>query len=110
MVKKEYKTFLDDRLNVGANQGFEPTFLPDDLFDFQKFLVDWAVKKGRGGIFADCGLGKTIMELVWCKNMAIKTNKPVLLLTPLAVAPTMKNCIYSILATSARWLVMKAAS
>ena len=84
-----YQEFLSDRENVGSNHGFEPSFMPDSLFDFQKFLVEWSVKKGRAAIFADCGLGKTLMELVWCENMAIHTGKPVLLLTPLAVAAQM---------------------
>lgn len=86
---KNYADFLQDRLNAGANSGFDPLFMPSDLFDFQEFLVDWAIRKGRAAIFADCGLGKTLQELVWCENVARHTGKPVLLLTPLAVAQQM---------------------
>ena len=81
-----YEDFLAARLNSGADDGFTPTFMPDNLFDFQKFLVQWSVEKGRSAIFADCGLGKTFMELVWAENVAIHTGKPTLIITPLAVS------------------------
>jgi hypothetical protein len=65
--------------------GFEPERMPDFLFDFQRILVDWAIRKGRAAIFADCGLGKTPMQLVWAENVARKSGHPVLIATPLAV-------------------------
>jgi hypothetical protein len=82
-----YESFLADKRHIGANHGFKPTFMPKELFDFQRILVEWSVWKGRGAIFADCGLGKTAMQLTWAENIVRKANKPVLLLTPLAVAP-----------------------
>lgn len=85
-ILSDYQTFLERKSQLDGDHGFEPTFMPDDLFSFQASLVEWAVRKGRAAIFADCGLGKTIMELVWAQNVAIHTGKPVLLLTPLAVA------------------------
>lgn len=66
--------------------GFKPTYFPKGLFDFQEYLVDWSVRKGRCAIFADCGLGKTVIQLAWAQNVVAKTNKPVLVLTPLAVS------------------------
>jgi hypothetical protein len=81
-----YKDFLDQKTHEGATHGFGPVFMPDQLFDFQQSLVDWAVRKGRAAIFADCGLGKTAMQLTWAENVARYTDKPVLILTPLAVA------------------------
>mgnify|MGYP001566038664 CR=1 FL=1 len=81
-----YSEFLQDKVQSGSQDGFKPTFLPDFLFDFQKSLVDWSIRKGRSAIFADCGLGKTPMQLVWAQNMIEKTNKPALILTPLAVS------------------------
>jgi superfamily II DNA or RNA helicase len=81
-----YKDFLDQKTHEGAAHGFDPVFMPDQLFDFQQSLVDWAVRKGRAAIFADCGLGKTAMQLTWAENVARHTGKPVLILTPLAVA------------------------
>lgn len=80
-----YKEFLERKSQIKNEHGFEPLWVPDFLFDFQKYLVDWSLKKGRAAIFADCGLGKTPMQLVWAKNVQMKTKKPVLILTPLAV-------------------------
>ena len=80
-----YDSFLEQKTQGGADTGFAPLWMPDFLFDFQSSLVDWAVRKGRAAIFADCGLGKTPMGLVWASNVARKTGKPVLYLTPLAV-------------------------
>jgi hypothetical protein len=82
----DYETFLNTKTDYGADDGFAPLYMPDFLFDFQTALTDWAVRKGRGAIFADCGLGKTLMELVWCQNVVQHTNKPTLLLTPLSVS------------------------
>jgi hypothetical protein len=81
-----YQDFLDQKLHAGAAHGFEPIWMPPQLFDFQQSLVTWAIRKGRAAIFADCGLGKTAMQLTWAENVARHTGKPVLILTPLAVA------------------------
>jgi hypothetical protein len=81
-----YQDFLDQKLHAGAAHGFEPIWMPPQLFDFQQSLVTWAIRKGRAAIFADCGLGKTAMQLTWAENVVRHTNKPVLILTPLAVA------------------------
>jgi hypothetical protein len=81
-----YKDFLDQKVHTGAEHGFEPLWMPPQLFDFQQSLVTWAIRKGRAAIFADCGLGKTAMQLTWAENVARYTGKPVLILTPLAVA------------------------
>lgn len=81
-----YAAFLAKKSQLGGEHGFAPLFLPDFLFDFQKALVEWAVRKGRAAIFADCGLGKTPMQLVWAENVVRKTNGRVLILTPLAVS------------------------
>lgn len=81
----DYAAFLDAKQHEGAAHGFAPTHLPSWLFDFQGALVEWATRKGRGAIFADCGLGKTPMQLVWAQNVIEHTNRPVLILTPLAV-------------------------
>lgn len=81
-----YSEFLQQKRDYGADSGFEPSFLPSFLFDFQVALTDWAVRKGRAAIFTDCGTGKTLMQLVWAENVIRHTNKPVLILTPLAVS------------------------
>lgn len=81
----DYQEFLKQKQQYGARSGFDPLWMPDFLFDFQTYLVDWSVKLGRAAIFADCGLGKTPMQLVWAQNVIQHTNKPVLILAPLAV-------------------------
>jgi hypothetical protein len=84
-VMTTYADFLASRRQLADAGGFEPTHVPDHLFDFQRVLVDFAVRRGRGALFADCGLGKTPMSLAWAQNVHEHTGKPVLLLTPLAV-------------------------
>jgi hypothetical protein len=81
-----YSGFLDRKAQLDGGSGFAPVWMPDFLFDFQQALVEWSVVKGRAAIFADCGLGKTPMQLVWAENVVRHTNLPVLILTPLAVA------------------------
>lgn len=85
MSTPAYADFLEGKSQLGDTHGFEPTVLPDYLFDFQRDLVEWSVRQGRAAIFADCGMGKTPMELVWAQNVHLRTGKPVLLVTPLAV-------------------------
>jgi hypothetical protein len=55
----DYSEFLDLKAQYAKDSGFNPKFMPDFLFDFQKALVEWAVMKGRAALFCDCGLGKT---------------------------------------------------
>jgi len=61
---EDYYKYLHNKVHSSNNYGFESVYVPDFLFDFQKMLVEWALLKGRGAIFADCGLGKSPMELV----------------------------------------------
>lgn len=82
----DYATFLDKKNQLGGYDGFEAVFLPEFLFDFQRELVRWATRKGKCALFEDCGLGKTPQQLVWAENVVRHTNKPVLILTPLAVS------------------------
>lgn len=82
----DYNKFLEQKSQSYSESGFGPLWMPDFLFDFQKYLVEWALKKGRGALFEDCGLGKTPQFLVWAENIVRKTNKNVLILTPLAVS------------------------
>ncbi len=85
-VEQDYRAFLEHKAQIGENSGFEPLWIPEFLFDFQKSLVEWSVRKGRAAIFADCGLGKTPIQLVWAENVVRHTNGRVLILTPLAVS------------------------
>ena len=82
----EYQQFLEGKKHTQVNYGIEPNFIPDAMFDYQKHVAEYAIKKGRCAVFLDTGLGKTIIELVIAKNYIQETNKPVLIITPLAVA------------------------
>ena len=85
-MSDDYAALLHRKTQLRDDGGFEPVWMPDFLFPFQAHLVEWAIRKGRAAIFADCGLGKTPMQLVWAENVVRKTNGRVLILTPLAVA------------------------
>ncbi|HAM40010.1 MAG TPA: helicase [Candidatus Omnitrophica bacterium] len=85
-MSEGYTAFLARKSQLDGGSGFTPLWLPGFLFDFQAALVDWALCQGRAAIFADCGLGKTPMQLVWAQNVVRKTNRKVLVLTPLAVS------------------------
>lgn len=82
----DYVTFLEKKQHSLGNYGIEPSFIPDSMFDYQKYVSEYVIKKGRCAIFLDTGLGKTIIELVTAVNYIRHTNKPVLIITPLAVA------------------------
>lgn len=81
-----YQEFLESKKHTIGEFGFAPNFIPDMAFDFQKHIIEKAVRKGRMAVFADTGLGKTLIQLSIANNIIKHTNKPVLILTPLAVA------------------------
>jgi hypothetical protein len=81
-----YQRFLDRKKHLIGNFGFEPLWFPEIAFDFQRHIIDKSVRKGRIGVFADTGLGKTLIQLSIAQNIVLETNKRVLILTPLAVA------------------------
>jgi ERCC4-related helicase len=81
-----YAEFLEQKKHTIGNFGFEPNYYPDIVFDFQKYIIEKAIRKGRIAIYADTGLGKTLIQLSIAKNIVNHTNKRVLILTPLAVA------------------------
>lgn len=82
----DYAAFIARKSQANTGDGIRPSFMPDCLMDFQAHLVDWSLSNGRAAILADCGLGKTLMELVWGQNVVEATNGRVLLAAPLAVA------------------------
>lgn len=78
-----YTEFIKTKQLYDVPMGLES--LPElgqHLFDFQKDIVGWALRRGRAAIFADCGMGKTAMQLEWAKNVPGR----VLVVAPLAVA------------------------
>lgn len=82
----DYADFIASKKHTLGNHGFEPVWMPESAFDFQRFIIEKAVRKGRIGLFEDTGLGKTMQQLVIAENIIRYTNKQVLILTPLAVA------------------------
>lgn len=81
-----YTEFLESKKHSIGNFGFKANYVPDIAFDFQKYIIEKATLKGRIAIFADTGLGKTLIQLSIANNIIRHTNKKVLILTPLAVA------------------------
>lgn len=88
-----YEDFIERKNYVMKSSGFdiEKSELHDDLFDFQKDIVRWALAKGRAAIFADCGLGKTFMQLEWANQIHERTGEDILILAPLSVAAQTAN-------------------
>jgi len=85
---KDYYDFLKSKLKSHSLSGFDinESELNSSMFNFQKFIVKRALKAGKYAIFADCGLGKTLMQLEWANQVSKHTKKPVLILAPLAVS------------------------
>ena len=83
-----YDEFLRNKLVMVEDAGFEfpPGELNRNLLPFQRDIVQWSLRKGRSAVFADCGLGKTLMQLEWGRRVAEHTGGKILLLAPLAVA------------------------
>ncbi len=82
----EYQKFLEQKKHSIGNFGFKANYIPNIAFDFQKYVIEKAILKGRSAIFLDTGLGKTLVQLSLAENIVRHTNKKVLILTPLAVA------------------------
>lgn len=83
----DYHKFLETKQKSITLSGFDihESDLNPHLFDFQKFIVRRALKAGKYAVFADCGLGKTLMQLDWAYQVMKHTSKPILILAPLAV-------------------------
>lgn len=82
-----YEEFLIKKTLTVQNSGFnvDRNDLNKKLFEYQKDIVIWALQKGKAAIFADCGLGKSLMQLEWAFKVHKETNEPILILAPLAV-------------------------
>lgn len=85
-MSDKYIDFLESKKITASSFGFEMPETNPLLFDWQNIIVRWALKKGKACIFADCGLGKTAMQLHWAQMVSRETKKPTLIIAPLAVA------------------------
>lgn len=83
-----YEDFLKQKDYVLESSGFDidKSKLNPRMFDFEKDIVRWALKKGRACIFAGCGLGKTLCQLEWAYRIHLHTGGNVLIVAPLTVA------------------------
>jgi len=83
-----YDKFIEKKQTESINSGFDPdeSFYPLGIKDHQSVSVTWACKRGRAALFFDTGLGKTLAQLAWAEQVYMKTDKPVLILAPLAVS------------------------
>lgn len=90
---RKYDDFINSKSRTFENMGIDvdKNDLNPSMFEFQKDIVRWALKKGRAAIFAECGLGKTLMQLSWADEIHKHTGGKILILAPLAVAPQTKE-------------------
>jgi superfamily II DNA or RNA helicase len=82
----KYSDFIAGKKVVVPPAGFEPSEPIAPLFPFQRQNVEWALRRGRAALFLDTGLGKTIQQLEWARQVSEQTARPTLILAPLAVA------------------------
>lgn len=85
-ILSRYQKFLEQKRHSVQDHGIEPIWIPDTMFPHQKHVTEMSIRRGRFANFLDTGLGKTFIELVIAENYARHTNKPVLIMCPLAVA------------------------
>lgn len=90
---EEYADFLTRKSIYVQPCGFDvsPSSINPKLYEFQRDIVRWGVRKGKCAFFEDCGLGKTIQELVWSEHVNAHTGMPVLNCAPLAVSQQTKR-------------------
>lgn len=82
----DYNEFLLSKTHSSCDYGITPSYMHEGAFDYQQYVAEYAIKKGRCAVFLDTGLGKTLIQLIIAQNYIKQSNKPVLIITPLAVA------------------------
>lgn len=86
MKNLDYDKFIAAKSKCRVQSGFEPLEIKAPLFDWQKSVVRWAIRNGCAALFEECGLGKTLQQLEWARQVSEHTKSPVIILTPLSVA------------------------
>lgn len=86
-----YSEFIQKKAIQQLSAGFEPSKMHESLFDYQANVVAFSLIQGRAALFMDTGMGKTLCELEWAQQVVEKTNSPVIILAPLAVAAQHKR-------------------
>lgn len=87
----KYGEFIANKSYASRPSGFIAKDINSNLFSWQQCVTEYLVKLGRGGCYADCGLGKSAIQLEYARQVVRHTNKPVLILCPLAVAGQTKR-------------------
>jgi len=82
----KYEDFVRNKRRSEVATGHNPSTVNLHAFDFQQAIIRWAVRRGRAAIFADTGLGKSIMQLSWADEVQRHSGGKVLILAPLAVS------------------------
>ena len=85
----EYRQFIAGRQQAETKNGFKPDNLNSHMKHHQNVAVEFALERASAALFLDTGLGKSLSELEWARQVAEETGKPSLILTPLAVAGQM---------------------
>ena len=89
-MTESYDAFLERKSKLSMSTGIiDIPEMPEFMFDYQKAITRWALRRGRAAVFAGTGTGKTVMELVYGNAVANHTGLPVLLMAPLAVSAQM---------------------
>lgn len=83
---RDYNNFLSSKRVIVNPSGFDAPALSNKLYDFQRDLDRWAIRRGKAALFTMTGTGKTPMQAAWADAVCGKTGKPVLIFAPLAVA------------------------
>jgi len=91
MNQLTYDEFLKTKQIATIPTGFNPYQIYGMHFDWQKDIEKWAIKKGKCALFEDCGMGKTPQQLEWSNQVSNHTEKPVLIVAPLAVSQQTKR-------------------
>jgi hypothetical protein len=84
----DYSKFIDQKIKTPQETGIDIELedINPKLYNFQKAIVKWGLKRGKAALFEDCGLGKACQALEWGNQVSKKTNEKILLLAPLAVS------------------------
>jgi hypothetical protein len=85
-IAMEYSEFIRAKQHSTMDYGIEPKNLNENLMDYQEHVTNYAIRKGRCAVYLDTGLGKTLIQLETARQYVVATNKPSLIITPLAVA------------------------
>ena len=88
-----YRKFIQSKSREVPSAGFKVDLdeLNPNLFDWQRRIVAWALERGRAALFEECGMGKTIQQLVWAEQVFKRTGQPVVLHCPVGVRGQTKS-------------------